>query len=84
MFVPKFKIIGAGVPEKFLTKNFTGEKENGRIEGMISMRMLILSYAIQVVVPNVCINLQNPSSAVPEKPLTQFTYALGVRDGKKK
>ena len=29
--------------EKSATKYFTGEKKNGQIKGMISMRMLILS-----------------------------------------
>ena len=33
-----------------MTKNCIGEK-NGQIKGMISMRMLILSHTIQVVVP---------------------------------
>ena len=83
MFVPKFKITGAVAPEKFLTKNFIGEKENGQIEGMISMRMPILSYTIQVIVPNVCTNFQNPSSAVPEKPLTQIYLCIGSERWKK-
>ena len=36
------------------------KKKNGQITRMISMRMLILSYMIQVVVPNVCTKIQNP------------------------
>ena len=40
MFVQNFKILGAVVPEKYLTKDLIGEKEkNGQIKGMISMEM---------------------------------------------
>ena len=58
MFIRNFKILGTVVPEKFWTKNFIGEKEKWT-KGMISMRMLILSYIIQVI-PNVCTKFQNP------------------------
>ena len=44
MFVQNFKILGAVVPEKSLTKTFIGEKEkNGQKKGTINIRMLILS-----------------------------------------
>ena len=33
-------------------------KKNVQIKGMISMRMLILSYKIQNAIPNVCTNLK--------------------------
>ena len=62
VFVPKFKILGAVVPEKSLTKkkkNILEKKKNGQVKGMISMRMLILSYTMQVVLPNVCTKFQN-------------------------
>ena len=60
MFVPSFKILVAVVPEKSLTKKISEEKKNGQIKGIINMRMLILSYMIQVDVPNLCIKFQNP------------------------
>ena len=47
------------VPEKSLTK-IVGEKEKWTNKGMISMRMLILSYTIQQIIPNVCTQFQNP------------------------
>ena len=36
------------------------KRKNGQIKGMISMRMLILSYMILQVIPNVCTKFQNP------------------------
>ena len=61
MFIANFKILGEVVAEKCVMKNFEKMK-NGQIQGMcnISMRMLNLSYTIQVVIPNVCIKFQNP------------------------
>ena len=53
--VPNFKILGAVVPENVLEK-----KKNGQIKKMRSMRMLILSYMIPVVVLNICTKFQNP------------------------
>ena len=50
----KLKTLALIGPEKYVTKTFTGEKENGQMKGMVSMRMLILSYTIQEVIPNVC------------------------------
>ena len=44
-----------------MTKTFTGENEKGQINGIISMRMLIVSYKIQEVIPNVNTKFQNPS-----------------------
>ena len=41
-------------------KKNIGEKENVQIKGMISTRMLIISYSIQQVILNVCTKLQNP------------------------
>ena len=48
MFVQSFKILGAIVPEKSLTKNIyvLEKKKNGQIKAMISKRMLLLSYTI--------------------------------------
>ena len=54
MFVPNFKILGEVVPEKSVTKNYLMERKNEQIKGMISMRVLILSYTIQEVIANVC------------------------------
>ena len=39
------------------------KKKNGQIKMMTSMRMLILSYAIQLVIPNVCTKFQNSRSS---------------------
>ena len=36
------------------------KKKNGQVKGMISMRMLILSYRIQVVISNIFNKFQNP------------------------
>ena len=49
---------------------------------MISIRMPILSYTIQVVVPNFKIL----GAVVPEKPLTQISlmHYIGVKDGNKR
>ena len=58
MFVLYFKILGAVVPEKSLTKTILEQRKNGQIKGTINVRML--SYMIQVVVPNVCTKFQNP------------------------
>ena len=52
------KILSAVVLEISLTKYFIGK--NGQMKRMISMRMLILSYTIQQVIPNVCTIFQNP------------------------
>ena len=56
----KFQILGEVALEKSLTKYFIGEKKDSQIKGMINMMMLILSYTIQVVVPNVCTKFLNP------------------------
>ena len=37
------------------------ERKNGQIKGMISSRRLILSYTVQLVIPNVCTKFQNSS-----------------------
>ena len=50
-------------------KLFTGKK-HGQLKGMISMRMLILSYTIQQVIVNVCTKFQNPTCSSPKKSLT--------------
>ena len=47
------------------------ERKNGPIKGMISMRMLILSYTIQHIIPNVCTNFKILGAVVPEKSLTE-------------
>ena len=44
MFVPNFNILGEVVPEKSVTKILLEKKKNGQIKGVISMRMLNLSY----------------------------------------
>ena len=54
MFVQIYKILGAGVPEESMTKMLLEKMKNGQIKGMINMRVLSLSYTIQVEVPNVC------------------------------
>ena len=46
--------------QKSVTKNILDEKKNGQIKGMISLRMLILSYTIQQVIPNVYAKFQYP------------------------
>ena len=46
-------------PEAALAKHFIGENEKWTNKG-IRMRMLILSYTIQQVIPNVCTKFQNP------------------------
>ena len=49
------------------------------------MRMLILSFTIRVVVPNVCTNFEILGAAVPVKSLTQISLCIiPVRDGEKK
>ena len=50
-------VIGA---ETSVMKSFIGEKENGKIKGMISSSMLILFYTIQQVIPNICTKFQKP------------------------
>ena len=49
------------------------------------MRMLILYYTIQVVVPNVCTKFQNPRYSSPKEIFnTNFSmHYIGLRDGKK-
>ena len=42
-----------------MTKNYIGEKKNGQIKDMISMRIMILSYTIQQVITNVFAKFQN-------------------------
>ena len=64
MFIRNLKILGAAVPEKSDEKFYWRKRKKGQIKGMISMRMLILSYTIQVI-PNVCIKILD----VPEKSL---------------
>ena len=66
MFVPQLKILCAAVPDKSLLKNLV-KKNNGQIQGMISMRMVIFSYTIQQVIPNVCTKFQNLSTVVSEE-----------------
>ena len=55
-----YKILGAAVPEKSLTKKLLENKKNGQIKTMVSMRMLSLSYTIQHFISNVCTKFQNP------------------------
>ena len=49
-------VIGA---ENSVTKSLQ-RKKNGQIKGMISSSMMILSYTIQQVIPNICTKFQNP------------------------
>ena len=60
--------------------------KNWQIRRMISSSMLILSYTIQQVIPNICTKFQNPRcSSSWEIFDTNFPmYYMGVRDGKKK
>ena len=46
--------------EKYVINNFIGEKEKLTKNGMISTRMLILSYTTQEVVANVYTKFQSP------------------------
>ena len=55
-----FKILGEAVAEKSVTKNFIEKKTKGQIKGMISMRMMNLSYTIQQVIHNIYTKFQNP------------------------
>ena len=70
------KILSAVVLEISLTKYFIGK--NGQMKRMISMRMLILSYTIQQVVPNVCTIFQNPrrigSLEILDEKKNKFTH----------
>ena len=43
---------------------------------MISSSMLILSYTIQQVIPNICTKFQNPRHSIPEKSLTQISLCI--------
>ena len=60
MFIPNFKIVGEVVAEKYVQKILFEKKKSGQIKGMINMRMLNLSYTIEVVIPSVCTKFQNP------------------------
>ena len=42
-------------------KGLFERKKKGQIKEMTTMRMLILSYTIQLVIPNLCTQFQNPS-----------------------
>ena len=70
--------------EKSVTENLIGEKENGQIMEMVSIRRLFLSYTMQQVIPNICTKFQNPRcSCFCEIFDTNFPmYYIGVRDGK--
>ena len=46
--------------EIFDQNNLLKEKKNGQIMGILNRMMLILSYTIQVVVPNVCNKFLSP------------------------
>ena len=59
MFVPIFKIVGEVIAEKSVMKILFETKENGQIKGMISMRMLNLSYTMKVDICNVFTKFQN-------------------------
>ena len=86
MFVPNFKILGEVVAEKCVTKNFIWGKEKWTNKGNDnSMRMLNLSYTIQVVIPNVCTKFQNSGcSSFWGIFDTDFpTHYTGETDGKK-
>ena len=84
MFIRNSKILGEIDLCESLTKYFIGKKKNGQIKGMINMWMLILSYTIQVDVPNVCTKLRNPrcSSSWEISDTNFLMHYTGVRDGK--
>ena len=58
-YIPNLKTLALLRTEKPVIKTFIGEKEKWQIEGMISMRTLILPYTIHEVVPNVYTKFQN-------------------------
>ena len=79
MFVRNFKILGTVVLEKSLTKHLIGERENGQIKGMISIRMLIFSFTIQVFVCNLVTNFKILGAVTD----TNFSmHYIGMKDGK--
>ena len=64
-----------------MTTNFSGKKRNGQIKGMVSMRMLILSYKIQVVIPNVCTKFQNPRCSSSQEIFDEKFYWRERKNG---
>ena len=46
-----------------MTEIFLERKKNKQIHELISNMWLILSYTVQLVIPNVCTKLQNPKSS---------------------
>ena len=46
-----------------MTNFFLERKKNGQIQELISNMRLILSYTVQLVIPNVCTKFQNPKSS---------------------
>ena len=46
-----------------MTEIFVGEKDNGQIQELISDMWLILCYAVQLAIHNVCTKFQNPKSS---------------------
>ena len=49
--------------EKTVTEIILERKKNGQIQELISNMRLILSYTLQLVIPNVCTKFQNPKSS---------------------
>ena len=54
-----------------MTEFFLERKKNGQIQELISNMRLILSYTVQLVIPNVCTKFQNPKSSNSEKSWTE-------------
>ena len=60
MFIRNFKILGAVVPEKSLTKTFIGEKEKRTNKGNDKNEDADSVLCNKKVVHNVCTKFQNP------------------------
>ena len=76
----------AVIVQKSVTENLIGEKKkNGQINAMINRRRLILSNAIQQVIPNICTKFHNPRQYSSWEIFdTNFPmHYIGVRDGEK-
>ena len=57
-FVPNYKILGAVVPEKSLTKKNLERKKNEEIKGQISSSSLILVYTTHQPIDHMCTKSQ--------------------------
>ena len=67
-----------------MTEIFLERKKIGQIQELLSNMRLILSYTVQLVIPNVCTKFDNPKSSSCYEIFDdgRCTYALHRRDGK--